>query len=105
MEKKQNLDQKSSKKKIIWTVITIIIVLATLSFIFKNNIEASYKGVDVKYIENPQYCEVDDDCIFEEKSCSYVNKFNYKVAEVNSCFASSTSVCFKNICVGSNSIY
>lgn len=58
MEKKE----KKSKKKFLLTIIIILFLIMVLLFIFRNNIEAQYKGIDPKYIENPQYCEQDSDC-------------------------------------------
>lgn len=87
-----------SKKKIVFKILLILVLILLVLFIFRHNIEATYKGVDVKYIENPRYCQVDSDCIYEEKSCSYVNIYNYEKASAFSCFGRMSVSCLNNTC-------
>ncbi len=67
---------KKSKKNIFLSIIIILIILVVLLFTFRSNIEAQYKGVDVKYIENSKYCEQDSDCA-QRATCDSVNIYNY----------------------------
>ena len=90
----------NSERKVVLTTLIVLFILVILLFVFKNNIKAYQKGIDVRYLDDPNYCEINSDCIFEEYSCSYVNKFNYRVASAESCFASSTSRCLENTCIG-----
>ena len=73
MEKKE----KKSKKNIFLTIIIILFIIMVLLFVFRNNIESQYKGVDVKYINDPLYCEQDSDCA-QGATCGPINIFNYE---------------------------
>ncbi|MCB0392786.1 MAG: hypothetical protein KDD58_15960, partial [Bdellovibrionales bacterium] len=60
----------SEKKKLVLLIVIAIVVVASFYLIFKNNIIAMQKGVDVKYINDPLYCEQDSDCFSSwSKTC------------------------------------
>ena len=93
MEKKE----KKSKKKIFLAIIIILFIIIVFLFVFKNNIEASYKGIYVKYIENPQYCEQDSDCD-QKSNCVPVNIYNFDITLENCKSIADGSKCINNKC-------
>ena len=63
------------KNKWFWTIIVIIVVLG-LFFMFKNDVKAKKMGIDVKYLDDPKYCEQDSDCD-QRATCNSVNIYKY----------------------------
>jgi hypothetical protein len=90
----------SKKKKIVWGLIIIVILILSLLFVFKNNIKAVYYGVDVRYFDDPKYCQIDKDCALINpcRDQGAVNIYNYDSS--GSCdVVRSKSICENNICV------
>lgn len=90
----------SEKKKLVLLIVIAIVVVASFCLIFKNNIIAMQKGVDVKYINDPLYCEQDSDCVIQGNSCDVVNKYNYEESK----FACQLAIC-NPTCNGNNKCY
>ena len=51
------------KQKILVGSIVIVLCLIALGFMYQNNIKAYYLGIDVRYLDDPLYCEKGDDCV------------------------------------------
>ncbi|MCB9370754.1 hypothetical protein H6501_04095 [Candidatus Woesearchaeota archaeon] len=61
------------KQKILVGSIVIVLCLIALGFMYQNNLKAYYMGIDVRYLNDPLYCEKGDDCI--STNCSLGNKY------------------------------
>ncbi|USN44339.1 MAG: hypothetical protein H6500_00640 [Candidatus Woesearchaeota archaeon] len=62
------------KQKILVGSIVIVLCLIALGFMYQNNIKAYYMGIDVRYLNDPLYCEKGDDC-GRTNECKVVNKY------------------------------
>ena len=79
-----------------WSI--LVFVLVVFGFVFKNDVKAMYLGVDVKYIDNPLYCEQDSDCKEGNKCGEVINIYNFK--SVPLChLATCGTKCENNNCV------
>ena len=63
------------KQKILVGSIVIVLCLIALGFMYQNNIKAYYMGIDVRYLDDPLYCEKGDDCV-KSNSCEALNIYN-----------------------------
>lgn len=64
------------KKKIYQTwwvwIMVIIIIIAGVYLIFGDEIKAKRMGIDIQYLENPRYCQVDSDCTIAYDNCNAI---------------------------------
>lgn len=82
-----------------YAIIASILVLILLSlFLFRYDLEAMYKGVDVKYIEDPLYCEQDSDCVVQGNNCVVVNTLHFEESWSGCEQVTCGSVCRNNHC-------
>lgn len=82
-----------NKKKVGKIILIVIFVLFVIYFAFPNSIKAYRMGIDVKYLDNPKYCEQDSDCILSNTLCGAVNKYDEKERGIDL-----GSGCMKEIC-------
>lgn len=50
----------------------IIIIIAGVYLIFGDEIKAKRMGIDIQYLENPRYCQVDSDCTIAYDNCNAI---------------------------------
>ncbi|USN43831.1 MAG: hypothetical protein H6500_05575 [Candidatus Woesearchaeota archaeon] len=92
--------KKLKEKKVIFCLVSLFLLLLVGIFSFRHHIEAEYKGVDVRYLLDPYYCESKEDCVIER--CTVINRFNTQgdsQCQLEVCDKS----CSNNKCVANNS--
>ena len=74
-KKPEKKNKRIYQKWWVWAL-AIIIIVAGIYFIFHNEIKAYKLGIDVEYLENPRYCQVDSDCT-STIDCEPTNIYNH----------------------------
>lgn len=92
-------NQKIYHKWWVWIVIILIIAIGVY-FIFGNDIKAYKMGIDVRYLDNPRYCQNHSDCTFAYDNCNAINTFNYKEGRGGQCLRETCgTLCRENECI------
>ena len=92
MDKKSKTEKKIYQKWWSWLIIVLMIIIS-IYFIYNDEIKAKKLGIDVQYLKNPKYCQVNEDCVVDR--CGVINKYNFEYD-----YKRSKVVCPSDFCGG-----